>query len=127
MGFRDAESIDFLAFRIHGVDQDFVDEMMDLGLERLTPDQALRLKTHHVNRSYRDKMEGLGLSNFTADRLVAMKLLHVDRRLANRLASERFEQVSISQLLDRNGGNTSDWLDDDLRAAVESVVRDLTK
>ena len=80
-----------------------------------------------MNARFRDKMRSLGLRDFTAHRLVAMKMLDVDADLIAELRGTDFRSISVERLLRRNGRGSYDHLDYEMREALESVVRDLTR
>ena len=73
---------------------------------------------HHRGRS------GAG----TADRLVAMKILRVNGRLIDQLSGQRFEDLSMRELLhDRTHNDYDNRYDDNVWNALESVVREMTR
>jgi hypothetical protein len=123
LGFSDLDAGELLAFKIHGINERFVERMREIGYDSLSLDEALRLRIWGIDPLYADRMAELGLTGLTPNQLVATKILHVDAEFVAEMRGRTPAEISVGRILRDRDRNHPDDYDAEILEAVEQVIR----
>ena len=62
----------FIAFRIHGVSAEFIEQLQALSFKHPDPDQLVVMRIHGVTPEYINNLKSQGMKDLSIDQLVNM-------------------------------------------------------
>jgi len=87
-----------VAFRIHRVTADFLNEMKQTGMQNLKADELIAFKIHGVDATWIRQIQSLGYPKLSADQLVSLRIHGITPEFI-REAQSNFKDVTIDQLI----------------------------
>jgi hypothetical protein len=74
----DTDEDELIAFQIHGVSPQFVEQLEDLGYSDLESDQLVAMRIHGVTPEFISDMKLRGSEDLSVDKLLALRIHGID-------------------------------------------------
>lgn len=101
-GFKDLSLDDIVNAKIHEIDPAYVKQCRDMGFENLSFDDVLNFRIHDINPQYLAELKSAGLSMLSADDIVNMSIHEVSAATIVEFKKMGLEDVSNDDIINFN-------------------------
>jgi len=99
LGYTELAVEELLAWKIHGVDGEFIEKLKDLGYTDLDAEKLVALRIHQVTPAFLKQMKDQGFPELTTEQALAFRIHGVDLDLIEDFRKLGYEDLSGEQLI----------------------------
>ena len=100
LGYTDVSMNEMMKAKIHGVSAAYVQNLKSAGFANLSLDKVINAKIHGVQPDAIKEIQGLGFGDLSLDKIIDFKIHGVNAAYMNELKSVGFENLTINQVLE---------------------------
>lgn len=111
--------------RIHGVTQEYIQELQEAGYKDLSMRKIMELKIHGVTRKYIDGLKAAGFADLPVDQILEAKIHGIDAASAKDIRALGFGDLSLRKMIElKIHGINAEYISDLGKAGFKNLELD---
>lgn len=99
-GFKDLSMRKIMELKIHGVSRKYIDELKSAGFGDLTPDQILEAKIHGISAASAKEIRALGFGDLSMRKMIELKIHGINAEYIDDLGKAGFKNLELNKIIE---------------------------
>ncbi len=99
-GFKDLSMRKIMELKIHGVSRKYIDELKSAGFDNLAPDQILEAKIHGISASSAKEIKALGFGDMSLRKMIELKIHGINAEYIDDLGKAGFKNLELNKIIE---------------------------